>query len=181
METTYRVLIVEDVPTDAELNERAIQQVLNPCIFQRVETEEAFLKALDEFKPDIIISDYSMPSFDGMTALKLTLERTPVTPFIVVTGSMNEDTAVECMKAGATNYVIKQHLKRLGPAVLHAMEEKKIRMERLKAEEEIRKRVKELEEFYDIAVGREARIKEIREENEDLKEEIERLKEKLKH
>lgn len=180
METIYRVLIVEDVPTDAELNEREIQQVLKPCVFERVETRDDFLRALDKFKPDIIISDYSMPSFDGMTALKLTLERTPITPFIVVTGSMNEDTAVECMKAGATNYVIKQHLKRLGPAVLHAMEENKIRVERLKAEEEIRKRVKELEEFYDIAVGREARIKEIREENEDLKKEIERLKEKMK-
>jgi diguanylate cyclase (GGDEF)-like protein/PAS domain S-box-containing protein len=138
METPYHILIVEDVPTDAELNERAIQEVLTPCVFERVETEADFLKALDEFKPDIIISDYSMPSFDGMTALKLTLERTPLTPFIIVTGSMNEDTAVDCMKAGATNYVIKQYLKRLGPAVLHAMEERKIRQERLKAQEDLK-------------------------------------------
>ncbi|MDQ7786247.1 MAG: EAL domain-containing protein [Thermodesulfovibrionales bacterium] len=138
METPYRVLIVEDVPTDAELNERAIQEVLTPCVFKRVETEEAFLRALDEFKPDIIISDYIMPSFDGMTALKLTLERTPLIPFIIVTGSMNEDTAVNCMKEGATNYVIKQSLKRLGPAVLHALEEKKIRLEKIKAEEALK-------------------------------------------
>ena len=128
METSYRVLIVEDVPADAELNEREIQQVLTPCIFKRVETEEDFLRAIDEFKPDFIISDYQMPTFDGLTALKLTLERTPLTPFILVTGSMNEDTAVDCMKAGASNYVIKQYLKRLGPAVLHALEEKKIRI-----------------------------------------------------
>lgn len=146
METTYRVLIVEDVPSDAELNERAIQEVLNPCVFERVETEEDFLTALDEFKPDIIISDYTMPTFDGMTALKLKQERTPLTPLIIVAGSMNEDTAFDCMKAGAANYVIKQHLKRLGPAVLHALEEKKIRMEHLKAHEDM----KQSEERYRI-------------------------------
>ncbi len=133
METPYRVLIAEDVPADAELNEREIRQVLTPCIFKRVETEEDFLRALDEFKPDFIISDYQMPTFDGLTALKLTLERTPLTPFILVTGSMNEDTAVDCMKAGATDYVVKEHLKKLGPAVIRALEEKKIRMERLAA------------------------------------------------
>jgi PAS domain S-box-containing protein len=144
METPYRVLIVEDVPTDAELTERETKQVLTPCVFERVETEGDFLRALDEFKPDIIISDYSMPAFDGMSALKLTLKRTPITPFIIVTGSINEDTAVECMKAGATNYVIKQYLKRLGPAVIHALEEKKIRQERLKAQEAL----KESEEKY---------------------------------
>ncbi len=98
METPYRVLIAEDVPADAELNERAIREVLTPCIFKRVETEEDFLMAIDEFKPDFIISDYKMPTFDGLTALKLTLEKTPLTPFILVTGSMNEDTAVDCMK-----------------------------------------------------------------------------------
>ena len=114
METPHRVLIVEDVPADAELNEREIQQALTPCIFKRVETEEDFLMAIDEFKPDFIISDYQMPTFDGLTALKLTLERTPLTPFILVTGSMNEDTAVDCMKAGATDYVVKEHLKKLG-------------------------------------------------------------------
>ena len=138
MEKIYRVLIVEDIPTDAELNERAVQEILNPCIFERVETEADFLKALDEFKPDIILSDYSMPSFNGLRALKLSLESTPLTPFILVTGSLNEDTAVDCMKAGATNYVIKQHLKRLGPAVLHALEEKKIRLEKLRIQEELK-------------------------------------------
>jgi PAS domain S-box-containing protein len=136
MNEELRVLIVEDVPTDAELTEREIKKVLTLCVFERVETEADFLKALDVFKPDIIISDYSMPAFNGMTALKLTLKRTPLTPFIIVTGSINEDTAVECMKAGATNYVIKQYLKRLGPAVIHALEEKKIRQERSKAQED---------------------------------------------
>lgn len=109
METPYRVLIVEDILSDAEFTEREIKQVLTPCIFQRVTTEEEFLRALDEFKPDIIISDYKMPAFDGMTALQLALDKTPLTPLFIVTGSMNVDTAVDCMKAGASNYVVKTH------------------------------------------------------------------------
>jgi diguanylate cyclase (GGDEF)-like protein/PAS domain S-box-containing protein len=139
MNKEMRILIVEDSAVDAELNEREIKQTIPYCTFQRVETEADFLRALDEFKPDIIISDYTMPSFDGMTALKLTLEKTPMTPFIVVTGSMNEDTAVDCLKAGATNYVIKQHLKRLGSAILHGLEEKQMRMEKLAIQEELKK------------------------------------------
>ncbi len=135
METTYRVLIVEDMPSDADLTEREVQKVLNPCKFERVETPEDFLRMLDEFVPDIVISDYSMPRFDGLTALKLSLEKTPFTPFIILTGSMNEDTAVECMKLGATNYVIQEHIKRLGPAVINALDQKKIRIERQKAQE----------------------------------------------
>lgn len=138
MDKLYRVLIVEDLPADAELNEREIKSVLTYCVFERVETEADFLRALDEFAPDIIVSDYMMPSFDGMTALRLTLEKAPLTPFIIVTGSMNEDTAVDCMKAGAANYVIKQHLRRLGPAVVHALEEKTVRVERLRAREELK-------------------------------------------
>jgi len=151
METPYRVLIAEDVPADAELNEREIRQVLTPCIFKRVETEEDFLRAIDEFKPDLIISDYQMPTFDGLTALKLTLERTPLTPFILVTGSMNEDTAVDCMKTGATDYVVKEHLKKLGPAVIRALEEKKIRMERLAAREALKESEAELREAQRVA------------------------------
>ena len=75
-----------------------------------------------------------MPRFSGLTALKLALERAPLTPLIVVTGSLNEDTAVECMKAGAANYVIKEQIKRLGPSVIHALQEKQMRLKRLEAE-----------------------------------------------
>ncbi len=139
METPYRVLIIEDNPADAELIEREVRMALDNCICIRVDNEVDFLKALDEFVPDIILSDYMMPSFDGMSALKLTLEKAPLTPFIIVTGSINEETAVDCMKAGATDYVIKQSIKRLGPAIEHAIEEKNIRFEKLKMQEELRK------------------------------------------
>jgi DNA-binding NtrC family response regulator len=116
-----RVLIVEDLPTDAELEEREIRFVLPASEFLRVELREDFLTALESFRPDIILSDYKLPHFDGMTALKLALERTPEIPFILITGSMNEETAVECMKAGAWDYIIKEHVKRLGPAVLNVL------------------------------------------------------------
>jgi len=134
MTESIRILIVEDLPTDAELAQREIRKTLKSCIFQRVESREDFEVALSEFKPDLIISDYRMPRFDGLTALKLTLEKMPLVPVIILTGAINEDTAVECMKAGANNYVIKEHLKRLGQAVVHALEEKRIRQDRYQAE-----------------------------------------------
>ncbi|HEY4689445.1 MAG TPA: ATP-binding protein [Anaerolineae bacterium] len=144
MDESIRILIVEDVRTDAELAEREIHKTLQACVFRRVETREDYLAALETFQPDLIISDYHLPRFDGLTALKLALERAPLTPVIIWTGSINEDTAVECMKAGATNYVIKEHIKRLGPAVVHALEEQQLRQERFWAEEALR----ESEERY---------------------------------
>ncbi|MDR4989134.1 MAG: PAS domain S-box protein, partial [Bacteroidales bacterium] len=133
MSTEIRILIAEDLPSDASLAEREILKVLPAATFKRVETKEAFISALEEYQPDLIVSDYQMPSFDGLTALKITLEKAPVTPFIIHTGSMNEDTAVACMKAGATDYVIKEHMKRLGPAVKNALANKKIKLAHIKA------------------------------------------------
>lgn len=133
MTEAVRILLVEDLPTDAELAEREIQKTLQACIFHRVETRDDYLAALAEFQPDLIISDYRMPRFDGLSALKLALEHAPSTPVIILTGAINEDTAVECMKAGATDYVIKEHIKRLGQAVIHALDEKRLRIERLRA------------------------------------------------
>jgi DNA-binding NtrC family response regulator len=129
-------LIVEDLPSDAELSEREIRKALGSCEFRRVEIREEYLAALDDFRPGLIGSDFKMPQFDGLAALKLALERCPDVPFIMVTGSMNEDTAVECMKAGAWDYVIKEHVKRLGPAVQSALERQRLRMERKRAEAE---------------------------------------------
>jgi PAS domain S-box-containing protein len=133
-----RILLVEDLPSDAELSEREIQKALGPCEFRRVETREEYLAALDGCSFRLIVSDFRLPHFDGLSALKLALERCPDVPFIIVTGSMNEDTAVECMKAGAWDYVIKEHVKRLGPAVQTALERQRVRLERKRAEDELR-------------------------------------------
>ena len=136
MAEPMRILIVEDLPTDAELAQREISKTLDSCTFMCVDTREAYLTALGDFQPDIIISDYRMPRFDGLTALKLALKIVPDTPVIILTSAMNEDTAVECMKTGATDYVIKEHVKRLGQAVIHALEKKREKAERRRAEEE---------------------------------------------
>ena len=144
MSEPIRVLIVEDLPTDAELSEREIGKALGSCEFRRVETREKYLAALDEFGPALIVSDYRLPHFDGMTALKLAVEHCPDVPFIVVTGSMNEDTAVECMRAGAWDYVIKEHVKRLGPAVHSALEQQRVRIGRKRAEVALRNSEAEL-------------------------------------
>jgi PAS domain S-box-containing protein len=129
-----RILMAEDLLTDARLAEREIQKTLQSCIFLRVETREDYIQAIDEFQPDLIVTDYHMPFFDGLSALKLAQEIVPLIPVIILTGAINEDTAVDCMKAGATDYVIKEHIKRLGQAVLRALDEKEIKIERWKAE-----------------------------------------------
>ncbi|MBI4786926.1 MAG: GAF domain-containing protein [Chloroflexi bacterium] len=138
MHNPIRILIVEDLPTDAELAQREILKTLDACVFQRVDTRRDYLTALETFQPDLIVSDYHMPRFDGMAALKLALERAPLTPLIILTGSQNEDTAVDSMKAGASNYVIKEQIKRLGPALVHALEEKQVRLERKRAEDALK-------------------------------------------
>lgn len=144
MSEAVRILIVEDQPTDAELAEKEILKTLQSCLFKRVETREEYLAELESFQPEVIITDYRMPRFNGLEALKLAQEKIPLTPVIIMTGAINEDTAVDCMKAGAANYVIKEHLKRLSQAVVHAIEEKRVLQERYEAEQALR----ESEERY---------------------------------
>lgn len=151
MDEVIRILIVEDLPTDAKLAEREINKELKSCEFRVVDNREDYLSALETFNPDIIISDYRLPQFDGLSALNLALERAPLTPLIMLTGSLNEDTAVSCMKAGASDYVIKEHIKRLGPAVLHALDEKQVRKERRKAEIALRESEERFRTLYENA------------------------------
>lgn len=151
MNEIIRVLIVEDLPTDVELAKREISKTVKSCSFHHVETREDYLAALEEFQPDLIIADYRMPRFDGLTALKLAQERVPLTPVIILTGAINEDTAVECMKKGASDYVIKEHIKRLGQAIIHALEEKQLHEERRRAEEALRGSEERFRSLYENA------------------------------
>jgi len=147
--STVKILIVEDLTTDAELAKREIGKELDACEYKVVETEPEYRTALDMFGPDLIISDYMLPRFDGMKALKIAADKCPETPFVVVTGSMNEDTAVACMKAGAWDYVIKEHIKRLGPAVTAALAEKETKLEKLRTEEALYRSGKEWRATFD--------------------------------
>jgi PAS domain S-box-containing protein len=132
-----RILINEDVPSDAELLEYEIRKAGFDFVSTRVETREGFLAALREFAPDAIVSDYSLPSFTGMQALMLAREHAPFTPFIVATGALNEEIAVDCMKAGADDYVLKDRPVRIGPALRAAMEKKSALLEKQRTEERL--------------------------------------------
>jgi two-component system, cell cycle sensor histidine kinase and response regulator CckA len=139
-----RILILEDVPADAALVERELRRSGLKFVARCVETEPEFLAALDELRPDLVLSDYTLPSFNGMAALRLARERVPTVPFIIVTGSINEETAAECIKAGAADYVLKDHLTRLPAAVRGALERCRLDAEKRRAEEALR----ESEEKY---------------------------------
>ncbi|MGH7628963.1 MAG: PAS domain S-box protein [Gemmatimonadales bacterium] len=134
-----RILILEDMPMDAELMEYELGRASIPFTARRVETREAFLSALDEFAPDVILSDYTLPRFDGMTALALARERVPSTPLLIVTGSVNEETAVGCMKAGADDYLLKGNLSRIGPAIEAALARQRLQAEQSRSETALRR------------------------------------------
>lgn len=155
MNKPRRILIAEDVATDVELVKREIGKHITACDYRVVDEEEEFLAALETFQPDVVITDYFMPRFDGMRVLNLVKERSPDTPVIVITGSINEDTAVACMKAGAVDYVIKEHIKRLGPAVMSALEAKQTRQERREALRDLQ----ESENLYRIIFNKHAAVK----------------------
>ena len=129
-----RILILEDVPMDAELVEYELARARIPFLSHRVDSREGFLDALEQFGPDLILSDYTLPRFDGMTALSLAKERAPSIPFLIVTGSVNEETAVGCMKAGATDYLLKSNLARIGPAIEAALERCRAHSQKTQAE-----------------------------------------------
>jgi len=138
MEKKLKVLILEDLPSDAELAKREVRKVLHNPVIKVVDTEKDYIQVLGKFSPDIIISDYRMPTFTGMEALNIRMEKSPNIPFIMLTGSMNEVMAVECIKAGADDYVIKEHIKRLGQAVLGALEKKRIERRRIENEKALK-------------------------------------------
>jgi PAS domain S-box-containing protein len=134
-----RILVLEDVPMDAELLEYELSRAGIACTTRCVENRSAFVEALHDFRPQLILSDYSLPGFDGMAALGLARELAPTVPFIVVTGSINEETAVGCMRAGAADYLLKNNLARIGPAIEAALAREQARVEKWRAEEALRR------------------------------------------
>ena len=134
---TVRVVLAEDVPADAELALRELKRAGLRVRHLVADTEQAFERALREFVPDIILSDFSMPGFDGMAALAMARELSPETPFIFVSGTIGEEYAIRAMKNGATDYVLKTNLMRLPAAVERALAEAQERRDRLRTEVEL--------------------------------------------
>lgn len=133
-----KILILEDNLSDVELVKYELRK--NGYVFtdRAVETRTDYIRALQDFIPDLILSDFSLPTFDGLQALQIRSELAPLTPFILVTGTINEETAVEIMKAGADDYVIKEHLTRLAPAVKAVLEKAAILRMKKVAEDKLR-------------------------------------------
>lgn len=148
-EEKIRILFVEDLPTDVELARREIKSAGIHFISEVTDSEEGFRDALKSFKPNIVVSDYAMPLFDGMLALKMTRENDPIMPFIMLTGSINETTAVACMKAGANDYVLKEQIKRLPFAIQESLKKSQSIAETAKFEQKLQESLKETKGIID--------------------------------
>lgn len=137
-----KILLVEDLPSDAELAIFEIGKIFsrtgNDVEYKRVDNRENLLESLESFDPDLVVSDYLMPRFDGMEVIEVVSDLHPELPVIILTGSINEETAAECMRAGAVDYVIKEHIARLPFAVKEALIRKKERIAKESAEKALR-------------------------------------------
>src|SRR6266536_69836 len=133
-----RVLFVEDSAADAELMVRALRAGGFEPVSERVETAPELLAALERGPWDVVLSDYYLPSLEAPAALALVRERLPDIPFLVVSGSVGEDTAVAAMKSGANDYIMKDRLQRLAPAVERAIEDAVVRRDRRRLELQLR-------------------------------------------
>ncbi|RJQ54778.1 MAG: PAS domain S-box protein [Actinobacteria bacterium] len=124
-EERIQVLLLEDVEADARLIERELAKRGVEAKTKRVDTEPDFVRELEAFEPDVILADYALPSFNGIAALKIARRAKPDTPFIFVSGAIGEELAIECLKLGAADYVLKDRISRLGPAVRRALREQR--------------------------------------------------------
>ena len=137
MEQELRLLILEDVAAEAELAVRELATAGLDCTWRRVESEKEFRSGLRELQPHLILSDFSLPRFDGMTALAIAAAEAPEIPFIFVSGTIGEERAIEALKHGAVDYVLKSNLARLAPAVKRALAEATSRRAQRQAEERV--------------------------------------------
>ena len=134
MESPLHILHLEDDPTDAALVKSTLKAGGITCAINRVQNRKDFMASLERGGMDMILSDFSLPAFDGFASLKIARARCPDIPFILVSGTLGEELAIDSLKRGATDYVLKERLSRLVPAVHRAMQEVKERVERKLAE-----------------------------------------------
>jgi DNA-binding NtrC family response regulator len=170
MSASLRVLMIEDSEDDVILISREIKSGGYSLTYERVDSREAMKKALEYWTWDVVISDYVMPGFGGLDALKVLRESGRDLPFIIVSGKIGEDIAVGAMKAGAHDYILKDNLTRLVPAIERELKDAETRRQRKLADEALNKAYEELE----LKVAQ--RTCELRQANEALRGEIEQRK-----
>ncbi len=145
MEEELNVLILEDVELDAELTEYEMRREGLKFTSRRVETEKEYLNGIDNFNPDLILADNALPSFDGLSALEIAREKCPQVPFIFVSGKISNEFAVDVLKKGAKDYVFKNNLSKLVPAITRALTEKDELEELIESRNKLEKALKEKE------------------------------------
>jgi signal transduction histidine kinase len=143
-ETSTRVLILEHAEEDIELLCYELKKGGLQYVSEIVETRETFTKALTGFQPDIVLSDYSLPTFDGVSAYNLKQQLRPDIPFIIVSGTIGEENAVELIKTGVTDYVLKDKLFTIIPKIKRALKESRERIEKILAEANLRESERQL-------------------------------------
>jgi len=164
----YKILILEDMQTDAELLENELRKGKLRFVSKQVMTREDFINALDNFAPDIILSDYNLPQFDGLAALEIAKEKYPDIPFIFVSGAMGDELAVETLKKGAVDYVLKDKMIKLMPAIERAFRD-------VETANKLKDKVSDLEKLLSSMVGRELKMIELKKNIAELKEQISAL------
>jgi diguanylate cyclase (GGDEF)-like protein len=152
MDQGLRLLILEDAAAEAELTVRALETAGLDCAWQRVDSETEFRAGLHE-RPDIVLSDFSLPRFDGMSALAIAASEAPGIPFIFVSGTIGEERAIEALKHGAVDYVLKTNLARLGPAVKRALGEAASDRARRQAEDRVARLTRVLQMLSGISTA----------------------------
>ena len=152
--STLKILLLEDNPMDAELLMQHLKSKLqNNLDFKWVVYEDEFLKELAEYQPDIVLSDYNLPAFNGIQALKHTIAYNPLIPFIIVTGSLSEEIAADSIKAGAWDYVVKDRLHRLPTAIHNSLKLKEERKKLSLAEKKLKKSEERVRSMFERSLS----------------------------
>jgi PAS domain S-box-containing protein len=149
MPEKIRILHIEDNPLDAELIEAQLRSGWPDCDYALVCSEGGLSAALDAEAIDVVLSDYSMPDFDGMSALNFMLRHSPEIPVIFVTGAMGEEKAIETLKSGATDYILKSHLEKLVPAVERVLKERNTHDVKRRLENQLERATREWQITFD--------------------------------
>jgi signal transduction histidine kinase len=172
------ILLLEDSPADAELVEQALWRGGSGFKVEHVDSKRAFIRRIEQRVPDLILSDFSLPTIDGYTALSIAQQKCPDVPFIFVSGTLGEETAIETLKKGATDYVLKHRLSRLVPSVQRALREAKERAGRRRVQEQLRRSHKQLRTLsvYLQHVREEEQIRIAREVHDELGQSLTGLK-----